>query len=136
MPMRNNRLVPPGSPLMGRSPRATLRDTRRALRRSCSGDIREALGESFPCTGAAAVQEDALPGRGLCVSMQRGLGSRAAIDPSAKSFGESQASLTSEFGTLMPADGYTANVQDPLDRCFEGILRQLDPSAARLTFVR
>mmetsp|Transcript_96629 Transcript_96629/g.288518 ORF Transcript_96629/g.288518 Transcript_96629/m.288518 type:complete len:337 (+) Transcript_96629:63-1073(+) len=43
--------------------------------------FREAFGGSLPYTGAAAAQEETLPGRGLYVPMQRGIGQRGASRP-------------------------------------------------------
>jgi len=140
------RQLPPGSPLMGRSPRPT----RRTLTKSFSQDLREALGESFPASGAA-VQEDALPGRGLCVNMQRGLGLRTPMGPDGRSFQESsggggsvsvgagliaQSVKPTPIGAKVGAADYRAHVEDPLDRSFEGILKQLNAGAARAMLVR
>lgn len=49
--------------------------------RSPASSFRETLGNSLAYTGAAASQQDDLPGRGLYVSMQRGLGPRGASRP-------------------------------------------------------
>lgn len=116
-----------------------MRQPRTQLRKSMSTNAdREALGESFPCTGAAAALEDALPGRGLCVSMQRGLGVRTSINGHATEPSKSPEHLRNSTapGCLVPSTGYEASVEDPIDRTFEVMAKQVDPGLGRFLFVR
>lgn len=132
-----------------------------------SPSFQGALGNSFACSAAAfARQEDALPGRGLYVPMQRGLGTRCLAGgrpnsrrdtlcpsrvPSSRSPPASKARAASQSqpppgphlgsGSVQlrfpgPAANYEAAPEDPLDRAMEAHTRQLPASAARALLLR
>eukprot|EP00928_Gymnodinium_smaydae_P043338 TRINITY_DN29058_c0_g1_i1.p1 TRINITY_DN29058_c0_g1~~TRINITY_DN29058_c0_g1_i1.p1 ORF type:complete len:431 (-),score=72.94 TRINITY_DN29058_c0_g1_i1:83-1264(-) len=135
--MRSSHILP-GSPLPGpgRSPRSSLRIPRPS-RNSFHSDFHEVLGSSFPCSGAASAQEDSVAGRGLRLSMQRGIGALAGAGAaeSAGSFSDAAATLPprrpskDSGGALVPAGRYEAvDVEDPIDRCFERTAKEVDPA--------
>jgi hypothetical protein len=123
-----------GSPLGGRSPRMSFRASRN-LRKSFSNEMHDALGDSIPHSGAATL-DDTLPGRGLCVSMQRGLTRPSVAGPTAESFTKQMPHNKEHQAFLVPANRYEACVEDPIDRCFERLLRQAEPSASAALLVR
>mmetsp|Transcript_113813 Transcript_113813/g.353594 ORF Transcript_113813/g.353594 Transcript_113813/m.353594 type:complete len:327 (+) Transcript_113813:98-1078(+) len=86
--------------------------------------FREALGGSLAFSGAAAAQqEESLPGRGLYVPMQRGLGPRGTSRPLAQ-------------GPPMAAASYEASPEDALDQLLEAHARLLPGNVARVLLLR
>jgi len=161
-PLRDRSKSRLGSPLRCRVP-SPLRSPNSSFRTSTSS-FHSALGNSVAYSGAAfAQQDDTLPGRGLYVPMQRGLGPRGPSqrDPmSRQQRGEgnavrqrgdaghahsssspptarfSQVGAQAQVRFSMPAVSYEAIPEDPLDRAVEAHARQLPINSARALLLR
>lgn len=115
----------------GSRPTVSRRTRWRRLKHSGTANVdRDALGDSFPCTGAAAMLDD-VPGRGLCVPFQRGLG---ACSSDAVAGGNG--SLPKATGPPLPMIVYEPCQDDPIDRAFATAVKKLDPVKAQFLFVR
>lgn len=113
--------------------------------RSPASSVREAFGNSLTYSGAAAIPEDELPGRGLYVSMQRGLGARGTSRPggmcssrsafSSTAGAPSASSRSSQCYTNVAAS-YEARPDDAIDQLVETHARLLPVDTAKVLILR
>jgi len=111
--------------------------------RSPAASVREAFGHSLTYSGAAAIPEDELPGRGLYVSMQRGLGARGTSRPGGlcnrspfSSSGAPSASSRSSQRYTSVAASYEALPDDSIDQLVEKHARLLPADPAKVLVLR
>lgn len=111
--------------------------------------FQSALGGSFACSGAA-MDDRGMPGQGLYVSMQRGLGPRGNPPASAGGRGNQGGRAASSNSpprmrsrasslvrtSLAPALSYEANQEDPIDSAVEQHARQLPVNCGRALLLR
>lgn len=109
--------------------------------RSPTASVREAFGHSLTYSGAAAMPEDELPGRGLYVSMQRGLGARGASRPGdlygrrTISGAPSTSSRSSQRYSSV-ATSYEALPNDSIDQLVEKHAKLLPADTAKVLVLR
>jgi len=125
------------TPLRNRSPVQSFRST---------GSF--ALGNSMACTGAALAQEDNMPGRGLYISMQGGLGPRdrqnkdrreRRSDASPQTPLQQRRTSSRTNVRVMPvcqAANYEAFPEDSLDVMVQDVARRLPQNGARALLLR
>lgn len=128
----DNTIYTPSTPRPYIMPRLTKENLREGMRvsardRSFRLQMNTPLGESFPCTGAAASGDDVVAGRGLHVSVQRGLTRQTAANVNDGKVAISNPVL---------ACAYEPVVEDPIDRRFEQLLRELSPTVDGLCIRR
>lgn len=111
--------------------------------RSPTASVREAFGNSLTYSGAAAMPENELPGRGLYVSMQRGLGARGTSRPGGlcgrsafSPTGAPSAPSKSSQCYASVAANYEAHPDDSIDQLVETHARLLPLDAAKVLVLR